>query len=90
MPDYQLQNNYFLLSVFPESGIFSLKANRIGFPSFEGATLEVNIQKNKRNIKLLKSNWQSFQLMKTTSDSPHGKLRQLEFSIFFEEVVFVL
>ena len=85
MPDYQLQNNYFLFSVFPESGCFSLKANRIGFPSFEGAMLEVNIQKNKRNIKLLKSNWQSFQLMKTTADSPHGKLRQLEFSIFFED-----
>jgi len=90
MPDYQLQNNYFHLTVFPESGCFSLKANRIGFPSFECATLEVNIQKAKRNVKLLRSNWQSFQLMKTTSDSPHGKLRQLEFSIFLEDEAMVV
>ena len=45
MSNYQLQNNYFLLSVFPENGSFSLKANRIGLPSFEGATFNINLKK---------------------------------------------
>jgi len=85
MSNYQLQNNYFFLNVFPEKGSFSLKANRIGFASFEDAGLNITIQKNGRKINLLQSAWDSYQLMKTTADSPHGKLRQLEFSIFIED-----
>jgi alpha-galactosidase len=85
MSNYQLQNNFFILNVFPEFGNFNLKANRIGLASFEGASLSVSLQKGKRAINLLRSPWNSFQLMRTTADSPHGKLRQLEFSIFLEE-----
>jgi len=84
MSNYQLQNNYFFLNVFPEKGTFSLKANRIGFASFEDAGLNITIQKSRRKINFLQSAWDSYQLMNTTVDSPHGKLRQLEFSIFIE------
>ncbi len=84
MDKYQLQNNLYQLTVVPDEGIFNLETNRIGFPSLIHAHLKITFLKNKKLISILQSSWENYQVLKTTVDSIHGNLKQLEFSIFQE------
>lgn len=90
MPDYQLQNNFFQFSVSPQEGIFNLVSNRSGFPGLERAHMKLTVRNNKRLLTLLQTGWESFQALKTTTDSIHGKLQQLEFSIFIESENYIV
>ncbi len=90
MPDYQLQNNLFQLTVEPGQGFFNLTTNRSGFPALEHAYIKLVVRVNNRPVTLLQSSWDSFQALKTTADSLHGKLKQLEFSIFLEQDNFIV
>jgi alpha-galactosidase len=85
MAVYELKNNFFLFTCSPEQGVFSLQSQRVGLPSFENSRLQISIQKNKRRVFLLNNGWDVYQLMKTTAESAHGKLHQLEFSVFHED-----
>ncbi len=86
MPTQEIQNNFFQLTVSPEEGVFSLHSKRVGLSSFENGHIKVKIIKDNKPIQLLEGPWQPYQLMKTTADSIHGKLTQLEFSVFVEEI----
>lgn len=86
MPTQEIQNNFFHLTVSPEEGVFSLHSKRVGLSSFENGHIKVKIIKDNKPIQLLEGAWQPYQLMKTTADSIHGKLTQLEFSVFVEEI----
>lgn len=85
MPTQEIQNNFFHLTVSPEEGVFSLHSKRVGLLSFENGHVKVRIIKSNKSIQILNGAWQPYQLMKTTADSIHGRLTQLEFSVFIEE-----
>jgi len=86
MPLIELQNNFFRFECNPDLGSFSLFSKRIGLPSIQNATLKVQIIKEGVKHNLLTNSWNPYQLMKTLTNSIHGKLHQLEFSIFIEEI----
>jgi alpha-galactosidase len=81
---HEIQNNFFHLKVSPDEGVFSLLSKRVGLASFEKGHIKVSLIKDKKSIHLLTGAWEPYQLMKTIADSIHGKLRQLEFSVFIE------
>lgn len=86
MPEIEIQNSFFKFSCDPELGTFNLSSRRIGLPSIENATLRVQLIKDNIKYNLITSSWQPYQLMKTITSSIHGKLHQLEFSIFIEDI----
>ena len=86
MPSITLENNFFKFECNPDIGSFSLLSKRIGLPSIQNATLRVQIIKDEQKHNLLTNSWHPYQLMKTLSNSIHGKLQQFEFSIFVEEI----
>ncbi len=81
---HEIQNNFFQLTVSPDEGMFSLQSKRVGLASFTHGHIKVSILLGKKTIQLLSGAWEPYQLIKTAADSIHGKLRQLEFSVFIE------
>ena len=86
MPPVEIQNNFFKFSCNPDTGTINLDSKRIGLPSIQNASLRIQIIKEGIKYNLITKSWNPFQLMKTTTDSLHGKLHRLEFSIFIEEL----
>ena len=86
MPPVEIQNNFFSLNCNPENGTINLLSKRIGLPSIINAYLKVQIIKDGEKHNLICNSWNPFQLIKTITDSIHGKLHQLEFSIFIEDL----
>ncbi len=86
MPPITLENNYFKFECNPDNGVFSLYSKRIGLPSIQNSSLKIQIIKEGVKHNLITNTWHPYQLMKTISNSIHGKLHQLEFSVFIEEL----
>lgn len=86
MPSIEIQNNFFKFECNPENGTIRLFSNRIGLPSIQNGKLKVQIIKDGGKHNLISDSWNPYQLMKTVTNSIHGKLHQLEFSIFVEEI----
>jgi len=86
MPPVELQNNFFSFICNPDFGTINLISKRIGLPSIQNANLKIQIIKDGVKHNLIENSWNPYQLMKTVTDSRHGKLHQLEFSIFLEDI----
>ena len=86
MPLVEIQNTFFHFSCNPESATFNLNSKRIGLPSIQNATLKVQIIKDGNKHNFIANSWNPYQLIKTVTTSIHGKLHQLEFSIFIEDI----
>lgn len=86
MPPVEIQNNFFKFTCDPDTGTINLESKRIGLPSIQNASLRVQIIKDGVKQNLISKTWNPYQLMRTATDSLHGKLHQLEFSIFIEEL----
>ncbi len=86
MPPVEIQNNFFKFSCDPDFGTINLESKRIGLPSIQNASLRVQIIKDDIKQNLITRTWNPYQLMRTVTDSLHGRLHQLEFSIFIEEL----
>jgi alpha-galactosidase len=86
MPIIEIQNNFFRFSCNPDNGTISLFSKRIGLPSIHNASLRVQIIKEGTKHNLICDSWNPYQLMKTVTNSIHGKLHQLEFSVFIENI----
>jgi alpha-galactosidase len=86
MPLVELQNTFFQFSCNPDLGKFSLYSSRPGLPSIQNASLRIQIIKDGIKHNIITNSWNPFQLIKTVNDSIHGRLHQVEFSIFIEDL----
>jgi len=86
MPIVEIQNNFFRFTCSPDNGELSLSSKRIGLPSIQNASLRIQIIKDGVKHNLICDSWNPYQLMKTITNSIHGKLQQLEFSVFIENL----
>lgn len=84
MATYDLTTAHYSFECNPDLGVFNIISNRIGLPNLINCRLAVKLRKNKTKLNILDHDWYTYQVIKTTDETQHGKLKQLEFSIFFE------
>ncbi len=84
MTTYDLTTAHYSFECNPDEGVFNLSSNRVGLPGLHNCRLMVTLNKNNKKINVLDHGWLSHQVIKTSDETEHGKLKQLEFSIFYE------